>query len=225
MSAENDHSIQQQLRSPPSAAVAGIIFSILLITSMILLTSTDLPSNLTTEQLDTWIARTSFGLRLAPFIGIAFLWFTGVIRDLIGEREDQLFATVFFGSGIIFVMLLFIWAASFAAIIRAYQAVGTGNVLIEDNVFVFAFALMNEILGNYALRMAGVYMLSIGSLWTRTAVVPRWLTVFTYVVALGFVFFAGTVNGLRYIFPMWVLIVSIYTLVANYRRTHENAKP
>jgi hypothetical protein len=36
-----------------------------------------------------------------------FLWFVAVIRDQIGEREDRFFATVFLGSGVIFVALLF----------------------------------------------------------------------------------------------------------------------
>jgi hypothetical protein len=35
------------------------------------------------------------GVYLAPFSGIAFLWFVAVVRDLIGEREDRFFATVF----------------------------------------------------------------------------------------------------------------------------------
>ena len=33
--------------------------------------------------------------------GIAFLWFIGVIRDRVGDREDRFFATVFLGSGVL----------------------------------------------------------------------------------------------------------------------------
>ena len=51
------------------------------------------------------------GLYLAPFAGIMFLWFVAVIRDQVGEREDRFFATVFFGSGILFVALLFVASA------------------------------------------------------------------------------------------------------------------
>ena len=36
-------------------------------------------------------------LNLVPLSGIAFLWFIGVVRDRIGEREDRFFATVFLG--------------------------------------------------------------------------------------------------------------------------------
>ena len=51
------------------------------------------------------------GMYLAPFAGIMFLWFVAVVRDQIGEREDRFFATVFFGSGLLFVALLFAAAA------------------------------------------------------------------------------------------------------------------
>jgi hypothetical protein len=44
-----------------------------------------------------WLANNSnavaLGLNLVPFAGIAFLWFIGVLRDRLGEREDRFFAT------------------------------------------------------------------------------------------------------------------------------------
>ena len=52
------------------------------------------------------------GLYLLPFAGIMFLWFVAVIRDQVGELEDRFFATVFFGSGLLFVATLFAAAAA-----------------------------------------------------------------------------------------------------------------
>ena len=49
----------------------------------------------------------SIALHLLPFAGIAFLWFVGVVRDRLGENEDRFFATVFLGSGLLFVAMLF----------------------------------------------------------------------------------------------------------------------
>ena len=69
--------------------------------------------------------------------------------------------------------------------------------------------------------MAAVYMLSIGSLFTRTKVAPRWLTIGTIVVGSGFLLFAGFIREIRFIFPVWVFVVSIYILVQNYRRSTE----
>jgi hypothetical protein len=92
--------------------------------------------------------------------------------------------------------------------------------LVGNGVYIFGFTMVNEIIGNYAVRMAGVYMTSIGTLWTRTGVMPRWLSIITFVVALGFLFFASRIRQARFIFPAWVLLVSVYILVLNYRRSH-----
>jgi hypothetical protein len=154
-----------------------------------------------------------------PFAGIAFLWFTGVIRDRLGDDEDRFFATLFLGSGIILVVLFFIWAAVFGAIMSTATLAAAG--LADDDIYVFGFALMNQIIGNYALRMAGVYMTAIGTLWTRTGIMPRWLTIVTYILALGFLVAASWAREARFIFPAWVFVVSVYILVHNYRRTHD----
>ena len=91
------------LRTPRAAAVAGIIFSVLLITGLVLLrVSAPARDNVA----GAWLtdsggrAEVAIALNLVPFAGIAFLWFIGVLRDRIGEREDRFFATVFLGSGV-----------------------------------------------------------------------------------------------------------------------------
>jgi len=220
MPENNEPLLRRQLRSPRAAAIAGILFSLLLMTSMILFRKigTVAPAEISRDWLETSANSASLALALVPFAGIAFLWFTGVIRDWLGDREDKLFATVFWGSGLIFVALMFVWAATLGAIFGSYTA--AADRLIDDDVYIFGVTFMNEIIGNYTLRMAGVYMLSIGSLWARARVMPRWLTIITTIVALGFLFFAGPIREARYIFPGWVLLVSVYILVSNYRRTH-----
>lgn len=220
MTDENVQLTRPQMRSPRSAAIAGIIFSILVMTSMVLISSVDTPEDFDRERLRTWFDTFSVAIGLVPFAGIAFLWFTGVIRDRLGPREDKLFSTVFFGSGIIYVLTTFIGAASFGALYRIF-AVETGTIVRNYDVFFFGFSFMDEILGNYALRIAAVYMLSISSLWTRAGVMPRWLTVISFIAALVFLFFAGTVREVRFGFPGWVLLVSIYVLVTNYRMESE----
>ena len=216
----NERLIRRQLRSPRAAAIAGILFSVLLMTSMILFRNIGVvaPADINKDWLARSASSASLALSLVPFAGIAFLWFTGVIRDRLGDQEDKLFATVFLGSGLIFVALLFVWAATLGAIFGSYTA--AADRLIDDDVYIFGVTFMNEIIGNYTLRMAGVYMLSIGSLWARAGVMPRWLTIITTIVALGFLFFAGSIREARYIFPGWVFLISVYILVLNYRRTH-----
>jgi hypothetical protein len=58
------------------------------------------------------------------------------------------------------VALMFVWAATLGAIFGSYTA--AADRLIDDDVYIFGVTFMNEIIGNCTLRMAGVYMLSIG---------------------------------------------------------------
>lgn len=218
---ETERLVRRQVRSPRSAAIAGIVFSLLIAASMVLLYSNVLasPADVGSEWLESWSSAATVVLVLVPFAGIAFLWFTGVIRDLVGDREDRFFATVFFGSGIILVVMMYTWAAAVGAILSTHAA--AAHMQIDLDVYIFGLTFMDQIIGNYYLRMAAVYMLSIGSLWTRAEVVPRWLTIVTYGVGLSFLLFAGVLRWARFIFPAWVLVVSVYILVMNYRSTQD----
>ena len=212
--------IRREIRSPRSAAFAGIGYSILMVAGMIIIASISKVrlEDITLELLESWSRKASLVIIMVPFAGIAFLWFTGVIRDRLGELEDRFFATLFYGSGIIQVVLLFIWGAIFGAVMVARTMTAVG--LINNGIYIFSFALMNEIIGNYALRMAGVYMSAINSLWSRTGLMPRWITIITYILALGFLVAAERVREARFLFPAWVFLVSVYILVLNFRRTH-----
>src|SRR4051812_4136100 len=96
-------------RSRRSAAVAGIVFAVLLLAAM---TMTRLAlSDSSLEALRSDAQRRNLirlSLNLVPFAGIAFLWFIGVVREQIGQVEDRLFSTVFLGSGLLFLAMLFI---------------------------------------------------------------------------------------------------------------------
>ena len=94
--------LRATLRTPRAAGIAGIVFSLLLATTLVLIrlaapsggAKASRGSPITGTQRSVVIA-----LNLVPFAGIAFLWFIGVIRDKVGDREDRFFATVFLGSG------------------------------------------------------------------------------------------------------------------------------
>jgi hypothetical protein len=218
---ERERLIRREVRSPRSAALAGIVFSLLMISSMILLyrSATATLADIDIEWLESWSGAASVVLVLVPFAGIAFLWFTGVMRDLMGDLEDKFFSTVFLGSGIILVVMMYVWAGTVGAVFGTYAL--AAEVSVDRDVYLYGLAFMNQILGNYFLRMAAVYMLSIGSLWTRTKVVPRWMVIVTYIVGLGFLLFAGILREARFLFPAWVLLVSVYILIVNYRRTQD----
>ena len=217
MTTENVERIRQEIRSPRSAAVAGIVFSVLMFAVMIATRAFTLEraSQVTGNLLELWTGVASFAITIIPFIGIALLWFTGVVREHLGEQEDRFFSTIFFGSSIILIVMLFIWGATMGASFSIINsAVGK---TVDNDIFIFGFTLMNQIIGNYALRIAGIYMFSIGTIWTKSRAMPRWLSILTFVVAAGFLFFANSVREARFIFPGWVLIVSVYILILNYR--------
>ena len=121
-------------------------------------------------------------MSLIPFAGIAFLWFMGVVRDRIGEREDRFIATVFLGSGLLFVAMLFAGAAVAGAIAATADA-PTGSPLRAD-LLETERRITEQLLDVYALRMAGVFVISTTTIAFRTGILPRWLGVFGYASAL-----------------------------------------
>ena len=116
---ETNQKVQNQLSSPRAAGFAGILFSLLLFTVMIMTRGfTEVnPENIVTEWTETWSGTASQVITMVSFAGIAFLWFTGVVRDRLGDQEDQFFSTIFLSSGIILVLLFFFWGAILGAIL------------------------------------------------------------------------------------------------------------
>src|SRR4029078_10410233 len=105
---QNNGLVRDNLKTPRAAAIADILFSILFVAAFSLVRMV-LPSDPSDpgEWLKTKPRFVSFALNLIPFAGIAFLWFVGALRDRLGEHEDRFFATVFLGSSLVFLTLLF----------------------------------------------------------------------------------------------------------------------
>jgi hypothetical protein len=214
---EEGSSIRAQLKTPRAAAVAGILFSVLLITGLLLFRISVRTAPL---EAGAWLKTSSktvaLALNLVPFAGIAFLWFIGVLRDRLGELEDRFFATVFFGSGLLFLAMLFASAAVAGGIIIAYSARPEG--LLDSPTFTFARAVTYEIMNLYAVKMAGVFMISTSTLAIRTGFVPRWIAFLGFPCALLLLLSGRYINWTILVFPFWVLLISIYILVDNLRQ-------
>ena len=75
--------IRADLKTPRAAAVAGILFSVLLMSGLILFRLSVHADPLETGLwLKTDSKTVAFGLNLIPFAGIAFLWFIGcIVKD------------------------------------------------------------------------------------------------------------------------------------------------
>jgi hypothetical protein len=207
-------SIRRSLKTPRSAAIAGIIFAILYGTSMVLLNislTSDPAAGFARTVTDAQTV--ALALNLIPYAGIAFLWFIGVIRDLLSDREDRLFATVFLGSGLLFLALTFIGAALSAGLLSAYTS--ESGVLIQSGVFIYGRSVIYHVFNIYAICMAGVFMISLATIWLRTGVMSRGWTYLTYVLALVLLLSIDYSYWVTLILPVWVLVVSVYILIRN----------
>ena len=211
----------QKLKTPRAAALAGILFAALFCTSVVLI-RLSIPAN--PEDGGVWLKERAGIVRLAlsllPFAGIAFLWFMGVVRDQLGQLEDQFFSTVFFGSGLLFLAMMFASAALAGGTLAAYAV--ESRRLMDSGVYTFARTVMYHITNVYGIKMAGVFMISLGTMWVRTRVMPRWLALFTYALALGLLLSISSSLWVTLIFPAWVCVVSVYILILNLRR-HQRA--
>jgi len=208
--------IARRLRAPRAAAIAGILFSVLLITSFVLLRRSVPADPLEAGAwLRTRASTVALALNLVPFAGIAFLWFIGVLRDRLGDREDRFFATVFLGSGLLFLAMLFFSAAVAGGIIIAFVA--APDSVLGSATFTLARAITYEIMNIYAIKMAGVFMIATSTLALRTGFIARWIAFLGYAVALLLLLTSRNIEGILLVFPLWVLLVSLYILVNNLR--------
>ena len=210
--------VGRPLNSPRAAALAGVLFAVLFATALALLRSA-LPDTLATDEewlTDAAATRISIALGLVPFAGIAFLWFMGVVRDRLKDAEDQLFSSVFIGSGLLFLAMVFVSSAIAGGIIATAPLIADEQARSE--ITTFGRSVMLQISNVYALRMAGVLLISLATMWLRTGVMPRWLAFITYAVALVLLVVTTLSVWVTLIFPAWVLGVSILILVQNYRK-------
>jgi hypothetical protein len=211
--AEQSTLTRANLKTPKAAAIAGILFSVLLILVVWLL-RISVPDD--PQEPGSWLKSESsavaIALNLVPFAGIAFLWFIGVLRDRLGGREDKFFATVFFGSGLLFLAMLFVAAALAGALVISFEA--APEQLINSATFHFARAAAYNLMNVYAIKMAGVFMMTTSTLAIYTGFAPRWLAIFGY--ALSLLLLAGSyyLSWSFIVFPLWVLVMSTYIFLS-----------
>ncbi len=206
--------IGTRLRTPRAAAVAGILFSLLLgvVIALIRISIPFDPADAGTWLTDPGRRRAvTVALNLVPFAGIAFLWFMGVVRDRVGQHEDRFFATVFLGSGLLFIGLMFT-AAAVAGGLLADAFIQAGR-LPPAEIWGLGRRITFILLNTYALRVEAVFVLSATTIGLRTEVIPRWLAIAGYLVALVLLFGVSLSAWLNLLFPLWVLVLSVHILV------------
>ena len=201
----------RQLSTPRAAALAGVVFSLLFGASIILI-RTRMPEGI--KDTADWLKTNHTGITTAavlmPFAGIAFLWFIGVIRDGFGRYEDRFFATVFMGSGILFLAMMFVGMAVAAGLVATNTRITDPSAHLE--VIEFGKMVVLSTCKTYAIRMAAVFMISLATIWLRTGLMPRWLVALSYLAAVSILIVSDLSMWVTLAFPVWVLVVSALIL-------------
>lgn len=214
-----------RLKTPRAAAIAGVIFSLLIALSTVLI-KVWFPTNL--SEAAHWLTDPGmrgvaiFALNLVPFAGIAFVWFIGVIRDHLGEHEDRFFATVFLGSGLLYIAMLFASAAITLGLLSSFNT--HSRVLVDPGAWAAGRGAAFSLVTVFATRMAAVFTISTATVFLRTRTVPRWLAFSGYAVALVLLFGSNLSEWLSLLFPTWVLLVSLSILKASLAMHRETSQ-
>jgi len=143
-----------------------------------------------------------------------------VIRDRLGHLEDQFISTVFMGSGLLFLAMTFAAGATSAGLLAALAA--APSLFAEGEVLAFARGVTYQLMNLYAVRMEGVFMNSLATIWVRTRAMPRWLAFLTYGSALVLLLSVSLSLWAVLVFPLWVFVISAYILIVNVRPKPEN---
>ncbi|MFB8393301.1 hypothetical protein [Streptomyces yangpuensis] len=190
-----------RLKTPRAAGMAGVAFALLLGTAIVLI-RISVPAgeaaDATIDQDRRWAVQ--LALQIVPFAGIFFLWFMGALRAHTGEAEDRFIATVFLGSGFVFVATLFGAAAA------------AGTVLNEQTPSDFGRHYAYTLLATYAMRMAAVFVLATSMIGRTLGVFPRPLAMLGTLVGLILIVVGAGVPWSELLFPAWALVISLYIL-------------
>jgi hypothetical protein len=204
-----------QLRAPWAASLAGLLFAAFFTAALVLMRSSPLTAaddaeliRLFVQGRDQWLFVGA--MYLAPFAGIMFLWFIAVIRDQIGEREDRFFATVFFGSGLLFVALLFAAAAVAGSVVVGYRYLGLDAPTAAETGMVRA--LSYTLLFGFSTRAAAVFLISLGTIGLRSRTFPKWFAWTGYLFGIVLFLFVTFWDWILLVLPVWVAVVSLFIL-------------
>jgi len=205
------------LKTPKAAAIAGIVFSVLLITSQLLIWLS-IPDSQTESPTDVvgHLDAISTALNLLPIAGIAFLWFIAVVRDRLGVLEDRFFATVFIGSGLLYLAMTFTSGAIAGGLIRVLES--TPDVVKQTGTYALARAEIYVATNIYGIKAASVFMFSTSTILLRTRIVRRWIAFLGFALATTLLLSIGTIQWIPIVFPAWVFLISADILIQRLSR-------
>ncbi len=209
----------RQVTAPPRVvAISGVIFSALYIVSLVLL-RLSVPADPT--EPGAWLADpvfrnwVHFALNLVPFTGIAFLWFMAVLRNRIGLLEDRFFATVFLGSGVLFVAMLFTAVAVVRGLLETFAA--PDRFPADSETYAVGRAMAYALVNTFGMKMAAIFMFVTSTIGLRTAVLAHWVSLVGFALGLILLLVITDFAWIALVVPFWVLLVSTYILIGDFR--------
>jgi hypothetical protein len=208
----NSSSLAKSVRSVEAAAIAGIAYALLSAIALIILASPPAPSE-PDATITEWYsqpdhrAMLAIGLALSVTAAIAFLWFVAVIRRRVGQREDQFFATVFLGSGILLTGVTLVGAAVLASPSMTIDL--TDGDVPDTAVLASLTGLGDSLLYFALLRVQAVFVMSTSALAMRTNTFSRYLSYFGYLTALIMFVMPIATEPVGFAFPLWVAVISL----------------
>jgi hypothetical protein len=208
---------------PRAAAIAGLIFSLLMLISLGII-RVAIPEGLQEQStVNAHFGRVlTLALHLVPFAGLAFLWFIGVLRNRMGASEDQFFGTVFLGSGLLFVASLFAATAVATAVLGSAHA--RPGQQVSGEVYYFARQVAYSFLNIFAVRMAGVFVFSTCVIALRTGIFPRWIAFSGFACGLTLLLVISNWMWIAMLFPLWTILVSAHILAVQRKSKGPPAK-
>ena len=161
-------------------------------------------------------------LQVLVFSTIAFLWFVGVVRGRIGDREPKLFGTVFLGASILLAALLFLGATLLAA---PAILVAVADEAPDPDSTSLLRAAAAVVLSVFLPRVATLVMFSTASLGRATGGLPRWLVLVTFGIGLFELVNVTVATPTVFLVPAWIALVSVVLLVRHPAHAFELGEP
>jgi hypothetical protein len=215
---------RRRARPSPTKALArlsgltGILFAVLFVLALVLIYTTPRlaasDAQITAFYAGSSTVLVTVGQFLIPLAGIAFLWHAHTTRLLIKFRTPTPSAIPYglqLASSILFVVLLFAGTASAGAVALLKDL--THGPLPSADVVRGMLALGYALVFIYAIRGAGMYALTTTNLLRGAGIMPTWLAIVSYLLAL-FLLVSTTLHPVVVLlFPTWVVVAGLVVFI------------
>ncbi len=207
--------VRAELKAPRAAGIAGLAFAVLFTTALIALRQQPLVGATDSEIVDWFNGRQRRVCRRRRAVPRAVQRHRVPVvhrghPDRVGAREDRFLATVFLGSGLLFIALMFAAAAAAGSIVAGvqFQDARPPSAATVDLASSLAYVLLFV----FAARAAAVFLITTATIGRRSGALPRGITWAGYAVALVLLLTSTTFEWFIVLLPAWVALASVYIL-------------